>query len=221
MRYHYLRFDIWLCLLISVLLSFIPVKIMEGILPKAYESYEEEHTVVAGQIGGEADETVYRAQNVEDLLSHDTFTVISPGIEYRNRGGGYYNGYYMHSLTLPSGERVAARINEEAVQRSKESIYQGDTTLPVGRIVKEDLTQNPTFIHQIEYSEPLTRKDFYIDMLGEAAKLSKEDYTQMPIMLAQIITVVIAFPILHAIGAKIGIFPYFIGPKKKQESEWK
>lgn len=221
MRYHYLRFDIWLCLLISVLLSFVPVKIMEGILPKAYESYEEEHTVAEGQIGGTADETVYRAQNVEDLLSHDTFTVISPGIEYRNRGGGYYDGYYMHSLILPSGERVAARINEDAVQRPEESIYRGDSTLPVGRIVYEDLTQNPTFIHQIEYTEPLTRKDFYVDMLGGAAKLSKEDYTQMPIMLAQIITVVIAFPILHAIGAKIGIFPYFIGPKKKQESEWK
>ena len=221
MRYHYLRFDIWLCLLISVLISFIPVKIMEGILPKAYESYEEEHTVAAGQIGGTADETIYRAQNVEDLLSHDTFTVISPGIEYRNRGGGYYDGYYMHSLILPSGERVAARINEDAVQRPEESIYRGDTTLPVGRIVYEDLTQNPTFIHQIEYTEPLTRKDFYVDMLGGAAKLSKEDYTQMPIMLAQIITVVIAFPILHAIGAKIGIFPYFIAPKKKQESEWK
>lgn len=221
MRYHYLRFDIWLCLLISVLISFIPVKIMEGILPKAYESYEEEHTVAAGQIGGTADETIYRAQNVEDLLSHDTFTVISPGIEYRNRGGGYYDGDYMHSLILPSGERVAARINEDAVQRPEESIYRGDTTLPVGRIVYEDLTQNPTFIHQIEYTEPLTRKDFYVDMLGGAAKLSKEDYTQMPIMLAQIITVVIAFPILHAIGAKIGIFPYFIAPKKKQESEWK
>ena len=45
MRYHYLRFDIWLCLLISVLLSMIPVKILESTLPKSYENYVEEHEV--------------------------------------------------------------------------------------------------------------------------------------------------------------------------------
>ena len=79
MRYHYnMRFDIWICLAIGVLLSFIPVKILEAVLPKSYESYVEEHIVEDGEIGGVAGEEIFRAQNVEDLLSHDTFTVVSP-----------------------------------------------------------------------------------------------------------------------------------------------
>ncbi|MCI9366546.1 MAG: hypothetical protein HFJ54_08710 [Clostridia bacterium] len=220
MRYHYLRFDIWACLAISVLLSFIPVKILEATLPEAYENYVEEHTVEDGAIGGIAGEEVVRAENIEDLLANDTFTVISPGIEYRNKGGGYYKNYYMHALTLPSGEKVAAIINGDSVQKTGESIYSGDSILPVGRIVYEDLTQNETFINQIEFKEELSRKDFYIDMMGEGGKVSEEDYKELPTTMAQLITVIIAFPILHMLGAKFGIFPYFFPPKNKKESEW-
>lgn len=220
MRYHQLRFDIWLCLLLSFLVSFAPVKVAEKVLPKKYEEYVEEHTVADGEIGGMAGETVYRAQNIEDLLSHDTFTVVSPGIEYRNRGAGYYGSYYMYALTLPSGEKVAACINGDAVKQEGESIYSGDSILPVGKVVYEDLTSNESFIHQIEYSEKLSRTDFYIDMLGNAGRVSQEDYTEAPITMIQCITVIVCFPIFHAIGARLGIFPYFWAPKKKQKSEW-
>ena len=223
MRVRVLRFDIWLTLLISFAISFIPAKILESVLPKQYESYLEEHTVTAGEIGGEAGEEVFRAQSVEDLLSHDTFTIVSKGIQYRNRGGGYHNGLYMHAVTLPSGEIVAARINTDAVQTSGDSIYSGDSTLPVGKIVKEDLTQDSSFLGQIEYKEELTRKDFYIDMLGNAERISEEDYTEAPVTMVQCITVMIAFTIIHALGARIGIFPYIFGPilKKKEKKEQK
>lgn len=220
MRYHQLRFDIWLCLLLSFLVSFIPVKIAEKTLPQKYENYVEEHTVADGDIGGIAGEEVYRAQSIEDLLAHDTFTVISPGIEYRNRGAGYYNGCYMHALTLPSGEIVAARINTESVQNEGDSIFSGNSTLPVGKIVYEDLTSDEYFIGQIEYSEKLSRTDFYVDMLGNGGKMSEEDYTEAPITMIQCITVIVFFPIFHAIGSRLGIFPYFWAPKKKKESEW-
>ena len=217
MRTHYLRFDIWLCLLISVGLSFIPAKILEAVLPQQYEEYVEEHTVAEGEIGGKAGEDVFRAQNVEDLLNHDTFTVISPGFEYMNKGGGYHGGIYMHALTLPSGEKIAARINTENIQKEGDSFSRGNSTLPVGKIVYEDLSQDTYFINQIEYKEQLTRTDFYIDMLGNGGKLSQEDYSEAPTMLAQILTVVIAFPILHWLGSKFGIFPYFFPPKEKKE----
>ena len=220
MRYHRLRFDIWLCLALSVLLSFIPVKIAEKMLPKQYEKYVEEYTVENGAIGGIADENVHRAQNIEELLSHDTFTVISPGIEYRNRGSGYHGKYYMQALTLPSGEKIAAIINNDSVQKTGETIYDGDSILPVGKIVYEDLSKDEYFINQIEYKEKLSRTDFYIDMLGEGGKVSQEDYTEAPIIIIQIVTVLIAFPIFHAIGSKIGIFPYFFPPKEKKKSEW-
>ncbi|MCI8551043.1 MAG: hypothetical protein HFI68_10760 [Lachnospiraceae bacterium] len=220
MRYHRLRFDVWLCLALSVLVSFVPVKIAERMLPKAYEAYEEEHTVADGEIGGAAGESLYRAENVKDLLSHETFTVVSPGIEYRNRGGGYYGSYYMQALTLPSGELVAACINGDSVQTTGKDMYSGDSILPVGRVVYEDLTENETFLQQIEYKEKLSRTDFYVDMLGEGGRLSEEDYTELPKNLIQIGTVVVCFPLFHMLGSKIGIFPRFFVGKKKKASEW-
>ena len=198
MRYRSLRFDIWLCLLISFLISLVQ----------------------EGDIGGIAGESVFRAQNIEDLLSHDTFTIVSPGIEYRNRGAGYYNNSYMYAVKLPSGEIIAARINMESVKRTGEDIYSGDSILPVGKIVYEDLNSSETFISQIEYKEKLSRKDFYIDMLGNGGKVSEENYTENSNTVIQIVTIIIAFPILHALGARIGIFPYFWAPKKKEKSEW-
>lgn len=218
--YHRLRFDIWLCLLISVLISMIPVKISERILPQKYDSYAEEHIVADGDIGGIADESIYKAENVEDLLAHDKFTVVSPGIEYCNRGAGYYEGYYMYALTLPSGEKVSARINMDSVQHTGDDIYSGNSILPVGNIVYEDLTSSETFIDQIEYKEKLSRTDFYVDMLGNGGKVSQEDYTETTITMIQVIAVIIVFPIIHAIGARLGIFPYFWAPRKKKKSEW-
>lgn len=214
-----LRFDIWFCLLIGFLVSYIPVKIAEQVLPKAYDSYIEEHTVEDGEIGGIADESFYRIQNVEDLLTHETFTIVSKGIQFQNRGAGYYKGDYMYAVTLPSGERVAARINKDSVQRTGETIYDGDSILPVGKLVYEDLTKEEYFISQIEYSEPLSRTDFYIDMMGRGGTVSKEDYEEMPKLLIQIASICIVFPILHTIGSKLGVFPYFFTPRNKK-SEW-
>jgi len=219
MTYHMLRYDVWLCLLIAMILSYIPVKIAESIIQKKYEQYVQEHTVEDGQIGGKAGEEVKRAENIQDLLENETFTIVSPGIQYRNKGAGYYGNTYMYAVTLPSGEKIAAKINEENVQRTGDSIYTGDSILPVGKIVYEDLKQNPTFLSQIQYSEKLTRTDIYIDMLGNGGKLSEEDYKEAPTLMLQLGTVVIAFPILHYIGSKIGIFPYFFEPREKKKKE--
>lgn len=220
MRYHVLRFDIWLCLLLSVLISLIPANILKKNLPEKYEDYKEEHKVDDGNVGGKADENTFRAQNIEDLLSHDTFTIVSKGIEYKNKGAGYYKGYYLQAVTLPSGELVAARINSDSVTTDGDSIYTGNSTLPVGKIIKEDLTQDEYFINQIEYKEPLTTTDFYIDMVGNAEIYSEETFIEAPIMFSQIITVLVSFPLFHMLGSKIGIFPYIIAPKKKRKSEW-
>lgn len=218
-RYRTLRFDIWFCLLLSFLISYLPVKALELVLPKSYESYVEEHTVADGEIGGVANDTFYRIQNVEELFSHDTFTIVSKGIEYRNRGAGYHGGYYMYAVTLPSGERVAALINQDSVQSTGDSIYSSDNILPVGKLVYEDLTKDEYFIHQIEFKEPLSRTDFYIDMLGNGGIASQEDYEETPKLVVQMVSIFVAFPIFHAIGSKLGIFPYFFVPKNKK-SEW-
>lgn len=161
-----------------------------------------------------------RAQNIEDLLANEYFTIESPGIEYRNKGAGYHNGYYLYAITLPSKEKVAALINQDSVVSVGDSIYSGTSIMPVGKIVKEDLTKDKYFLDQIEFKEPLDRKDFYIDMVGNALIKSEEEFIETQIMIIQIIVVLITFPIFHAIGSKLGIFPYFFAPKNKKLNEW-
>lgn len=213
MRYHILRFDIWLCLALGYLLGLGFGKIAEGILPNMYEEYKNEHIVEKGEVGGIADDNIFRAQNIDDLLTHETFTVVSKGIEYRNRGAGYYNGMYLYALTLPSGELIAARINDDSVVSNGDSIFTDNNTLPVGRIINANLTEDSYFINQIEYKEKLNRTDFYIDMVGEAEIVSSESFIDTPILIIQLLTVFITFPIFHFIGSKLGFFPAFFEVK--------
>lgn len=220
MRRRYLSFDAWLCLLLSMLLALGTGKLTELITVPVYEQHLENHKPVDGEIGGQAGETVFRAQNVEDLLSHDTFTVLSPGIEYRNRGAGYYGGKYFQALTLPSGELVAAWINGDSVQEIGGTDYfTSDKILPVGRVIYEDLTENETFLGQIEFSEPLSRRDFYVDMVGDTAVMSEEQAFETPKLIVQVLTVCIAFPLFHMLGSKLGLFSAYFSKKKKPEWE--
>ena len=223
MCYTRMRFDIWLTLLIAFGISLGTTKLTQLIVPSLYEQHVEDHTVADGDIGGKAGAEVFRAKDVDDLLNHDTFTILSDGIEYCNRGGGYYGNHYMNAVTLPSGELVAAVINSDSVQ-SEGDYFSGVNTLPVGRVVFEDLESSESFLRQIEHSEPLSRHDFYIDMLGTGGKVQEVDYVERWTGTVQAVTVLVCFPLIHSLGAKLGIFPYFFPPRPKkgeeQKSEW-
>ncbi len=222
-RYYHFRFDIWVCLLVGFLVSLGVERAATAILSQRYEEEKANSIVETGKIGGEATDETFRAQSIDDLLSHDTFTVVSKGIKWRNEGGGYYNNFYVQSLELPSGERVAARVNNSAVKYTGESIYSGDSILPVGRVVYADLNDHPTFLGQIEFTHPLTRKDFYIDMVGKAAIASKESAVEAPVLLLQLLTIIAVFALAHFAGSKIGLFPAFYTRKRSEEekkSDW-
>ena len=214
-----MRFDVWLCMAVAYAVSMVPASMMNSRADARYEAYEEAHTAEAGAVGGIAGEEVFRAQNVEDILSHETFTVVSPGIEYRNRGMGFYGGRTLYALTLPSGEVVAACINGDSVQSLGSDLYSGDNILPVGKAVYEDLAADEGFLEQIETGEKLSRTDFYVDMVGEALLMGKEQFTEMPVMAVQLLTGAVSFAALHMLGSRFGIFPYIIPPRRKREDE--
>lgn len=219
MRRRILPFDIWLCLLLAVLAAWGTGTAAEKVAQVVYEREVAAHAPVAGEIGGQAGKETFRAQNVEDLLSHDTFTVVSPGIEYRNHGSGYYDGKYFQVLTLPSGDRVAAWINGDSVQEEGGSdYYSSDKILPLGRVVWEDLTRNQTFLDQIQFRGPLSRTDFYVDMAGNTAVLDESQALETPKVVVQVVTVLIVFASVHMLGSKLGVFPAYFARKK--EPEW-
>ena len=221
-RRYLLRFDIWLCMLLAYGLSLGTSKLTTMLLPPAYESYVEEHTVADGEIGGKARADIPRIQSVEELLKEERFTIVSPGIEYRNRGAGYHNGVYTYAVTLPSGEVIAAVINMENVQQEGD-YYTSDHTLPVGQVVYDDLSKEEYLKKQIQYGGELSRTDFYVDMRGNGGTVSQEDYTGHYAGIVQVATIFISFPLFHSFGAHLGIFPFFITPKRKEgepKSEW-
>ncbi len=224
-RRYILRYDLWISLAIAFVVSLGVEALVKNIRTSQYEQHKSEHIVSDGEIGGAAGENVVRAKNIDDLLANDTFTVISPGIEYRNRGGGYYGGMYFDALTLPSGEIVAARINSVNVKKTdgSDSPFGGESILPVGRIVWENLESNPTFIQQIEYTNPLSRHDFYVDMVGNAAIQSEESFIDGPALALQLLTVIVVFAGVHYLGSKLGLFPAFYVRKKSEaekKSDW-
>lgn len=217
MRRRVLPIDAFICLALSLLISLGTGYIAGRIAEIAYEKELQEHQAVDGEIGGRADETAFRAQSIDDLLSHDTFTIISHGIHYRNEGAGFYDNYYLYNVELPNGERVAARVNDDSVQSTGGSMFSGDSILPLGQVVWEDLSKNEIFLNQIETAEPLTRTDFYVDMVGDTGVLAADLALETPKIVTQVLTVFIFYPIFHMIGSKLGIFPPYFAPKKKKQ----
>ena len=220
-RYVPLRGDIVVCILLAFVVSLGTARLTKLALPALYEDYVEENTIADNDIGGLAGDGVFRAQSVADLLNHDTFTVVSPGIKYYNNGAAMYGEMMMDALTLPSGELVAAVINKQNIQYTGTDAFSGDNILPVGRVVFEDLgSGDPDFLDQLQRRAPLSRTDFYVDMSGSGGLIYEEEYNGLWISVVQTVTVVIFFPIFHALGAKLGLFPYFFPPKaKKNEDE--
>ena len=213
-----LRFDIWLCILLSYLVSLGTASVTASLSAATYADYAAAHTAAAGEPGSLAGDDIPKVESVEDLLTMDTFTIVSEGISYRNEGAGYYEDMYLYNLRLPSGERVAAWINLENVQ-SQGDIYSGAAILPVGQVVWADLEENPSFMDQITTGYPLDRTDFYVDMTGNVAKYSEEYRTENYTLWVQGITLLICFPLLHGLGSHFGVFPAFFPSRRKEREE--
>ena len=194
MRLHRLRFDIWLCLLVAYLVSLGTGAAASALSAATYDGYAEVHSAAPGQAGSPAGPEVPRAQSIAELLELDTFTVLSQGIAYRNEGAGYFEGSYLYNLALPSGERVAARIHTESVQDGEK------------------------FVEQITSGYPLDRTDFYVDMAGEAVRYSQEERTENHVIVVQLVTVLVCFPLLHALGSRSGIFPAFFPTVRREKA---
>lgn len=214
--------DGYVCLMLSGLAAWLVGEGVRAVADTTYAGYVEEHMVAEGDVGGIAGEDVFRAESIADLLENDTFTVISPGTQYIGRGAAYYEvspgeRIYMRELQLPSGEMVAAHINGDNVQRQGEAFVDEVSILPVGCVVYEDLTQDQEFMESMQYfSHSLSRTDFYIDMAGSGMTMSQEQYSDWPAGIAFLITGVIMFPLLHALGARIGIWGYYFPHREKE-----
>lgn len=223
MRIYRMRFDVWLSMLLAFGVAWLVGLGVDKVTEQTYEGYSESRQVDEGAVGGVATDDIFRIKSIDDIRSHELFTLETEGISYRNEGGGYFGGRFLDSVELPSGERVAMWINNENVV-SEGDYFTDMNTLPVGRLVAADLAADESFMHQVDYdgTRPLSATDFYVDMVGEGGRVSKESYKEGYKTWAQIIAGIISFGVIHNLGARIGIFPYIIAPKRlrRRENEW-
>ena len=157
MRVYKIRFDVLICIILSALVVLGITKVLPVFYSMLYDRYTQTHMVSDGDIGGKAGEDVYRAQSVEEILSHNTFTVQVEYGSLLTADTDYFGDTYLLNLELPSGERVAACINNAAMQKNDEEDY---FIMPVGKVVEADLSRDAEFISGIERSDALSRTDF-------------------------------------------------------------
>ena len=60
--------------------------------------------------------------------------------------------------------------------------------------------------------------DFYVDMAGEAVRYSQEERTENHVIVVQLVTVLVCFPLLHALGSRSGIFPAFFPTVRREKA---
>lgn len=225
MRYRRVRYDVFICMLCAAGAAFLAGKAADKYTERTYDSYVESKEVAPGEVGGVAGDDVYRITCIDDIRAHDVFTMETEGIAYRNEGQGYFGGIYLYNVELPSGERVAMTISNKNVV-SEGDYYTGINTLPVGRMVEADLTEDESFMEQVNYKgdQPLTATDFYVDMVGEGIYMSEHSYKNDIRGWVQILTGIVVFAVVHNLGARLGIFPYFFASKRVREelekTEW-
>lgn len=225
MRYRRIRYDVFFCLLIAFGAAYLAGMVVDKITARTYETYLESKEVADGEVGGVATDDIYRVTCVDDIRTHDLFTLETEGITYRNEGQAYFGSIYCYNVELPSGERVAMCINNKKVV-SEGDYYTGINTLPVGRLVEADLSEDETFMEQMNYKGemPLSATDFYVDMVGEGSHVGEKTYKEGYRNWAQIIVGFLVFALVHNLGARIGIFPYFFASKRVrkelEKTEW-
>lgn len=209
MRLHRLRFDIWLCLLVAYLVSL-------GTGPQPPPSARPRMTAM---------------QRFTPLLL--ARRAVLPGQRFPGHRASRSCWSWILSQCSPKVLPTATR--ERAILRAATSIIwpspPGNGWLPASilrayrmersshpgrlssrwaRVIWADLEEDPAFLEQITSGYPLDRTDFYVDMAGEAVRYSQEERTENHVIVVQLVTVLVCFPLLHALGSRSGIFPRFL-----------
>lgn len=152
-----------LVILLALLVEFV-------LGPLFYQAYQKNAAPEAGAPGTVAGEDLPVAESIEDMKKYGTFTLVLGGnvLKYDKFRSG--DNIY-HRITLPSGEKVVAHINQKALQKIDEA---GTFRLPAG-VWREWEAPEEVLI----YEKFLAATDHYVDMYGDYMPVLKEsDYSR-------------------------------------------
>ena len=75
MRRYRMRFDVWLSFLLACGIAYLVGLGVDKITERTYEGYRESRLVEDGVVGGAATEDIYRITCIDDIKSHELFTL--------------------------------------------------------------------------------------------------------------------------------------------------
>lgn len=115
---------VWACL--ALLVTALLTEFVIG--PAVYPVYLADRTLGEGSVGAPSSDDTPVAESVADMERLERFTLVTTGVVLKydtiNDQGTVY-----HRITLPSGEKIVARINQRNLQKTGEP---GVYRLPVG-----------------------------------------------------------------------------------------
>lgn len=196
------RTDLWISLVVAV---FVAAVLAWGVNTFVLERAYGGPSVPDGEVGGYASADTPRAGSLSDMEQSGTFTVELLGISYQMGSSAVVDGHTWRLLELPSGETVAAAVNEEAVQKKSLDIYNVATILPAGRLVEAPL--DGAVLEALGGPEALGVTDRYVDMLGSAGEIRGDNPQMLLLGGVTLCAFAAAFFITHLVGVRRGSFP--------------
>ena len=138
--------------------------------PLIYKAYQKDATLEENAVGNEAGADIPEAASIRDMENLDTFTLLIKGVVINNDTVRSGNEIY-HRVTLPSGEKVIAHINQKAIQETDEP---GLYRMPAGTWKQ---WEPPAEI--MVFEDYLAATDHYVDMYGDYVPvLTESAYTR-------------------------------------------
>lgn len=150
-------------ILLTLLLEF-------GLGPLLYTFYQKDVVLEEGAPGTAAGAEIPVAQSISDMKDMGTFTLIIKGVVIKHDTVRSGDRIY-HRIQLPSGEKVIAHINRNAIVETDEA---GVYRMPAG-VWREWTPPEEIMI----FDDLLTTTGHYVDMYGDYVPvLTESDYSQ-------------------------------------------
>ncbi len=154
---------------IPVMIAFV-LALEFAVGPLLYKIYQRNVALGECEAGNKAGADIFVAESIADMERMGTFTLIIKGVVINYDTVRCGNHIY-HRITLPSGEKVIAHINKNAIQDTDEA---GVYRMPAG-VWKEWEAPGEIMV----FDKILTVTDHYVDMYGDYVPvLSERDYSR-------------------------------------------
>lgn len=196
----------------SVIAAAISFPLASLLEKPVYDFKVQQLDLSPGSIGSEAGDDIPVARSIDDMGEMGIFTlevsVLNSTIPL--------DGTYYYRVRLDSGETVAVRVNQAAVQEFEE---EHKVRLPIGQWVKWEHTSKEKSDYENYYQGSFTDFSYYVDMAGDFIRVPNQSVlsSQLFSTFMLIFEILVAW-IIRREGVKRGWFPPELLKRKYEQT---